>query len=196
MQEPIGTVTTSGSFECMPLLNGDCEHCGNTASTSTDRGGDDDDNADGDDSGELWRWSSDDAEGADGESDEEYETCTEGGDDVDSLVDSDESDSDIDENTDDGSEDVAAEVANIMGSIREHRYQVALEDVQELIAEIKQIGVRLAFEPFNPMDVNAIICEAYLSKGWTNVGTIPRRKVTKVTKAMRERWYYYWLQVC
>ena len=46
------------------------------------------------------------------------------------------------------------------------------------------VSVRLTPEPNNFMDCNAIIAEAYLAKGWTNIGTIPRRKIPKYTASM------------
>ena len=112
-----------------------------------------------------------------------------------------ESDKDVDDGHDDDdddensveedsegipSEDVqyAAEI-KVAGSHKEMRYQRKLEDVLDLLRiqnrSIQDIKVRLEPQPTNPKDVNAIT----VIVDEEEIGTIPKRKIIKVTNAIR-----------
>ena len=84
------------------------------------------------------------------------------------------------------SEDVqyAAEI-KVAGSHKEMRYQRKLEDVLDLLRiqnrSIQDIKVRLEPQPTNPKDVNAIT----VIVDEEEIGTIPKRKIIKVTNAIR-----------
>ena len=56
-----------------------------------------------------------------------------------------------------------------------------------MIVAGQNVELRMEFEPANERDKNAIIVETHLpSSGWTRVGYIPKEKVSKCTKALRQ----------
>ena len=62
-----------------------------------------------------------------------------------------------------------------------------LKICRELIVATQNIELRLEFEPQNERDKNGIIVEAYLPVShWTRVEYLPKEKVPKFTKALRQ----------
>ena len=85
---------------------------------------------------------------------------------------------------DEEEDDYHAEVFPIMGSTREARYQITLEKVMTIM-ESGLVAPRVKFEPDNPQDVNAIKAEALIDDEWQIFGTIKKKKIPKLTKALR-----------
>ncbi len=150
----------------VPLID-DCQHCCPCGSCG-EEGDNSDDGNDGDDPGT--------ATGSASDSDQSESS-------PDSLV------SDHDDQPsgdDDATEELYAETVGVVGCAREVRYQKSLEEVQEKMNIDKvTVSVKLDFEPDNPMDTNAITVLVLLGTNWFPVGTIPRKKITKMTSAMR-----------
>ncbi|XP_072040318.1 uncharacterized protein [Amphiura filiformis] len=127
------------------------------------------------------------ASSADGEEDRTENANSRNNDDQD-VFDSDASrdDDDEDESDEDDSDIIShPQVFNVMGSCVEKRYQDVLEKVQELMRDGETVAVRVEYEPQNPQDINAIKAEAYLDDQWRIFGTIQKRKIPKLTSAMR-----------
>ena len=133
--------------------------------------------------GHYDRWSDDDDEEYGHRSDDDADAAHE----EDSSDDDDDSDYDI--SGPDGEDDEIFydnEVFNVMGSVKEKRYQDALDRVQELMAKDENVPVRVERDPDNIQDKNALIVEAFVNESWKNVGTIQKRKIPKLTRALRQ----------
>ena len=103
------------------------------------------------------------------------------GDDTEDEEDAEDGTEDDDEDVDD---DCEIEVFPIMGSTKEKRYQVTLEKVRQQMTT-GPVAARVKFERDNPQDKNAIKGEAFIDQEWKIFGCIKKRKIPKLTKALR-----------
>ena len=133
----------------------------------------------------------DDGNSGDGaEADEDFDD--EGQDENDDIG-SDYDDSDED-STGSGSESEASDASgqtytdifNVMGSVKEKRYQDALGKVEEAMEANQTVPAQVDYDIGNPRDGNALRAEVWIDNKWKNVGTIEKRKIPKLTHAMRQ----------
>ena len=102
-------------------------------------------------------------------------------------------DSDEDHNESSGSEKSQGhvtctchtDIVNIMGSVKEKRYQDALAQVQDAMNKNRTVPVQVDYDVGNKKDGNALRVEAWLDNKWKNVGTVKKQKIRKVTYAMQ-----------
>ena len=137
--------------------------------------------------GHYDRWSDDDDEEYGYRSDDDADAADAAHGEEDSSSDDDDNDYDI--SGPDGEDDKIFydnNVFNVMGSVKEKRYQDALERVQELMAKEENVPLRVERDPDNIQDKNALIVEAFVDQSWKNVGTIQKRKIPKLTRALRQ----------
>ena len=83
-------------------------------------------------------------------------------------------------------------VKKVAGSHKETHYQRTLEKLKNDLAskkvDIKDFDVTcmVEFQPQNPKGTNAIVFLVNFDGQWKEVGTIPKRKIVKVTNALRD----------
>ena len=99
-----------------------------------------------------------------------------------------EDEEDAEDGTEDYNEDVdddcEVEVFPIMASTKVKRYQVTLEKVRQQMTT-GPVAAHVKFERDNPQDKNAIKGKAFIDQEWKIFGCIKKRKIPKLTKALR-----------
>ena len=102
--------------------------------------------------------------------------------------DSDEDDSDESSGSEESQGHVTChtDIVNVMGSVKEKRYQDALAQVQDTMNKNRTVPVRVEYDVGNKKDGNALRVEVWLDDKWKNVGTVQKQKIRKVTYAMQQ----------
>ena len=86
----------------------------------------------------------------------------------------------------DASGQTYTDVFNVMGSVKEKRYQDALGKVEEAMNDNQTVPVQVDYDVGNRQDGHALKAEVWVNDKWKNVGTIQKRKIPKLTHAMRQ----------